>query len=58
MRSLVGESNRKRHEEDARIEENVFTEGLTKVELRESQALVSTLKTKLKYYRDEVARLK
>lgn len=55
---MTGETNRKMHEEDALIEEQQFLENLTKVELRESRALSSSLRVKLKYYGDEVARLR
>lgn len=46
------------NEEDALIEEQAFMENLTKAELRESRALCSSLRTKLKYYGDEIARLR
>lgn len=46
------------NEEDALIEEQAFMENLTKAELRESRALCSSLRAKLKYYGDEVARLR
>lgn len=58
LRSLTGESNRKMNEEDALIEEKEFVENLTKAELRESRALCSSMRMKLKYYEDEVARLR
>lgn len=46
------------HEEEALIEEQQFLENLTKVELRESRALCSSLRVKLKYYGEEVGRLR
>lgn len=46
------------NEEDALIEEQAFMENLTKAELRESRALCSSLRVKLKYYGDEIARLR
>lgn len=46
------------NEEDALIEEQAFMENLTKAELRESRALCSSLRIKLKYYGDEIARLR
>lgn len=46
------------HEEDALREEKQFMENLTKVELRESRALCSSMRFKLKYYGEEVARLR
>ncbi|CAM9185901.1 unnamed protein product [Ectocarpus fasciculatus] len=58
LAGLTGESNRKMNEEDALIEEQAFMENLTKAELRESRALCSSLRVKLKYYGDEVARLR
>lgn len=58
LAALTGESNRKMNEEDALIEEQAFMENLTKVELRESRAMCSSMRTKLKFYGDEVARLR
>ncbi len=58
LAGLTGESNRKMNEEDALIEEQAFMENLTKAELRESRALCSSLRVKLKYYGDEIARLR
>lgn len=58
LAGLTGESNRKMNEEDALIEEQAFMENLTKAELRESQALCSSMRVKLHYYGDEVARLR
>lgn len=58
LAGLTGESNRKMNEEDALIEEQAFMENLTKAELRESRALCSSLRIKLKYYGDEIARLR
>ncbi|CAM9635421.1 unnamed protein product, partial [Ectocarpus sp. 12 AP-2014] len=58
LAGLTGESNRKMNEDDALIEEQAFMENLTKAELRESRALCSSLRVKLKYYGDEVARLR
>lgn len=58
LAGLTGESNRKMNEEDALIEEQAFMENLTKAELRESQALCSSMRVKLQYYGDEVARLR
>ena len=58
LAALTGESNRKMNEEDALIEEQAFMENLTKAELRESRAMCSSMRTKLKFYGDEVARLR
>ncbi|CAN0066224.1 unnamed protein product, partial [Pylaiella littoralis] len=58
LAGLTGESNRKMNEEDALVEEQAFMENLTKAELRESQALCSSMRVKLQYYGDEVARLR
>lgn len=46
------------NEEDALIEEQAFMENLTKAELRESRAMCSSMRTKLRFYGDEVARLR
>lgn len=46
------------NEEDALIEDQAFMENLTKAELRESRALCSSLRVKLKYYGEEIARLR
>lgn len=58
VKVLTGQSNRKMFEEDAVIEERKFKESLMKAELRESRALCSSMRVKLKYYEEEVARLR
>lgn len=58
LAALTGESNRKMNEEDALIEEQAFMENLTKAELRESRALCSSLRVKLNFYGEEIARLR
>lgn len=58
LRELTGASNRKLHEDEALIEEQQFMDNFTKAELRESQALCSSIRLKLRYYGDEVARLR
>lgn len=58
MWSLAGQSSRKTNEEDALMEEKQFLANLTKVELRESRVLYSSMRLKLKYYGEEVARLR
>lgn len=58
VRTLTSETNRRMNEEKALLEEEKLTENLTKVELRESRALCSSLRMKLNYYGEEVARLR
>lgn len=58
VRTLTGETNRRTNEEKALMEEEQFAENLTKVELRESRAMCSSLRMKLNYYGEEVARLR
>lgn len=58
LRAISGATNRKMHEEDALREEKQFMENFTKTELRENRALCSSMRVKLKYYGEEVARLR
>lgn len=55
---MTGETNRRTNEEKALLEEEKFADNLAKVELRESRALCSSLRMKLKFYGEEITRLR
>lgn len=58
LRTVSRASARKRNEEDAILEEQRFADKFMKAELRESRALCSSMRVKLKFYEDEVDRLR